>query len=103
MTDNINTVVETAGGEFSSVIVWLIFVAVVFFLVRHLQQKKKKAAQEVSRVETPHAAPEASPAVRTDGPLVAAITAAISAVMMEEGKSTGFVVRRIRRAGPRLR
>lgn len=102
MTENVSTVSRNVGG-FSSAIFWFMAAAVVFFLLKYLSSRKKKAVPEISPSEEALLALAVSPAVPEDGALTAAIAAAISFVLKEEGITTGFVVRRIRRSGPALR
>ena len=64
--------------------------------------RKKTPKMEAAPAKAPAPAPapvqvEAEPE-EDEGPIIAAITAAIAAVWQSEGKETGFVVRRVRRA-----
>ena len=64
---------------------------------------RKKASKAAAAAPAPKAAPAPAPVVEPepeadDGEIIAAITAAIAAVWQAEGKESGFVVRRVRRA-----
>ena len=64
----------------------------------------RKKAPKAAPVKAPAPAPAAAPAAaepepeEDEGPVIAAITAAIAMVWQAEGNNSGFVVRRVRRA-----
>ena len=62
------------------------------------QKKQKQIPAPAPAPAVPATAAEPEPEQEDDLSVIAAITAAIAAVWQDEGKETGFVVRRVRRA-----
>ncbi len=77
----------------------LILLIAIISLMRVFSVQKKEAHVKAVPVAPPAAAPVAQPQAADQSAVVAAITAAIAMMMQQEGKTEGFVVRRIRRVG----
>ncbi|MBR6187116.1 MAG: OadG family protein [Clostridia bacterium] len=79
----------------------VILIACIYGMTSVTGRKKKQkeqpspAAVPAPAVKAPAAEPE--PEQEDDLSVIAAITAAIAAVWQDEGKDTGFIVRRVRR------
>ena len=79
-------------------LLWMMIEIMHRLVVRPPKQVEKKVPDaSEQKVSAPAAPASAAPAVQNDGALVAAITAAISAAMAEEGYTGGFRVVSFRR------
>jgi len=78
----------------------VILIACIYGMTAFTGRKKAdKPAPAKQEAAAPQAEVKAAPqAEEDDGQLIAVITAAIAAVWQGEGNSSGFVVRRVRRA-----
>lgn len=79
----------------------VILIACIYVMTTFTGRKSRKAAApETKAAPAPETAPvieEAARETEDEGPVVAAITAAIAAVWSQEEHTGGFVVRRVRR------
>jgi sodium pump decarboxylase gamma subunit len=79
----------------------VILIACIYVMTTFTGRKSKKAAApETKAVPVPEAAPvmeEAAEEAEDEGPVIAAITAAIAVLWNQEEHTGGFVVRRVRR------
>ena len=85
---------------FSGLVILIACIYVMTIFTGRKKAPKVEAAPIAPRTPAPVPAPvqvEAEPE-EDEGPVIAAITAAIAAVWQAEGKESGFVVRRVRRA-----
>ncbi len=102
--DRLSLSLSTMGvGRLVAFFGFVILIACIYAMTIFTGRKK---APKVEAAHNTPKAPAAEPApvqaepepVEDDGEIIAAITAAIAAVWQSEGKETGFVVRRVRRA-----
>ncbi len=90
---------STAGVGMLVVFVGLIIlIACIYCMTSITGRKKKEQPQKAVPVSIPSPKPEPQAEETDDLQLIAVITAAIAAVWQSEGKQSGFVVRRVRRA-----
>lgn len=76
----------------------VILIACIYVMTTFTGRKSKKAAApETKAAPVPEAAPVMEEA-EDEGPVIAAITAAIAAIWNQEEHTGGFVVRRVRRS-----
>ena len=101
--DRLSLSLSTMGVGMLVVFCGLVILIACISVMTSITGRKKKAAQ--SAPVTPKAPAPAPVPVQEepepegdDGEIIAAITAAIAAIWQAEGKESGFVVRRIRRA-----
>ena len=92
---------STTGVGMLVVFFGLVILIACIYLMTSITGRKRAAQKEMTLQKAPIPAPvPAAPAAEEaedDLQVIAAITAAIAAVWQDEGKETGFVVRRIRR------
>ena len=100
--DRLSLSLSTMGVGMLVVFTGLVILIACITVMTSITGRKKapKAAPVTPKTPAPAPAPaQAEPEAEEDeGPVIAAITAAIAIVWQAEGNDSGFVVRRVRRA-----